>query len=159
YYSEDKTNYTIVKSDVDYGFSDERLRVSGRITRKFNAINHAKLDLFVGTQTSQFKRSSSISSIVNSAYTIIANRNYRNLYDLGRYGASFSQEITNGLFFQSEPARARRSPLYPKKIRTTYADRHTSTNPLTPDDETSAPFDTHSLLRSKLGFQIRFAQD
>lgn len=159
YYSEDKTNYTIVKSDVDYGFSDERLRVSGRITRKFNAINHAKLDLFVGTQTSQFKRSSSISSIVNSAYTIIDNRNYMKLYDLGRYGASFSQEITNGLFFQAETAWERRSPLYNKKIRKKYADRLTSNNPLNPDDETSAPFDTHSLLRSKLGFQIRFAQD
>ena len=159
YHNEDKTDYTIIKTDIDYGFSDERMRVSGRITRKFNAINHAKLDLFAGTQTSQFNRSNSISSIVNSAYTIIDNRNYMKLYDLGRYGASYSQEIANGLFLQAETAWERRSPLYNTKIKEKYADRLTSNNPLNPDDETSVPFDTHSLLRSKLGFQIRFAQD
>jgi len=159
FHSEDKTNYTIIKSDIDYGWSDERTRVSGRITRKFNAINQAKLDLFAGTQTSQFNRNNPINPMVNSAYTIIDNRNYMKLYDLGRYGASYSQEITNGLFLQAETAWERRRPLYNTKIREKYADRLTSNNPLNPDDEASAPFDTHSLLRSKIGFQIRFAQD
>ena len=98
YHSEDKTNYTIVRADVDHGISDKRTRVSGRLTRKFNAINHAKLDVFGGTQTSQFNRNNPIKPLWNTAYTILDNRNYMKLYDLWRYGASYSQEVTNGVF-------------------------------------------------------------
>lgn len=159
YHTEDKTNYTIVRADVDHGISDKRTRVSGRITRKFNAINHAKLEAFGGTQTSQFNRSNSIKPLWNTVYTILDNRNYMKLYDLGRYGASYSQEVTNGIFLLAETAWERRSPLYNTKIREKYADRLTSNNPLQPDNEASTPFDTHSLLRSRLGFQVRFAQD
>lgn len=159
YHSEDKTDYTIIRADVDHGISDKRTRVSGRITRRFNAINHAKLEIFAGTQTSQFNRQNSIKPLWNTAYTILDNRNYMKLYDLGRYGASYSQEVTNGVFLLAEIAWERRSPLYNTKIREKYADRLTSNNPLQPDNEASAPFETHSLLRSRLGFQVRFAQE
>lgn len=155
FHSEDKTKYSKIKTDVDYGWSDERVRISGRITQKFNAINHAKLDLFAGTQTSQFNRNNPINPMLNSVYTILGKKNYIKLYDLGRYGASYSQEITNGLFLQAETAWERRRPLYNTKLKEEY----TSNDPLHPEDETSAAFETHSLLRSKLGIQIRFAQD
>lgn len=159
YYSKDQTNYTLARVDFDHGVSDKRTRVSGRITRKFNAINHATLEVFGGTKTSQFNRFESIKPLWNSLYTILDNRNYMKLYDLGRYGASYSQEVTNGIFLYTETAWERRSPLYNTKIRKKYADRLTSNNPLQPEDDTSTPFEVHSLLRSKLGFQIRFAQD
>ena len=159
YNSEDKTDYTIIRADVDHGISDKRTRVSGRITRRFNAINHAKLEIFAGTQTSQFNRQNSIKPLWNTIYTILDNRNYMKLYDLGRYGASYSQEVTNGVLLLAETAWERRSPLYNTKIREKYADRLTSNNPLQPDNEASAPFEIHSLLRSRLGFQVRFAQD
>lgn len=159
YHSEDKTNYTIVRADFDHGVSDKRTRVSGRITRKFNAINNATLEIFGGTKTSQFNRFESIKSSWNTLYTILDNKNYMKLYDLGRYGASYSQEVANGVILLAESAWERRSPLYNTKIRDKYADRLTSNNPLQPDDESSAPFEVHSLLRTKVGFQIRFAQD
>lgn len=158
-YEKEYTNYLRVESELDYGFSDKRARVSGAITRKFNSINHATLQVFAGTKTSQFNRQKPISNLTNSLYTIIDNRNYLKMYDLGRFGASYFQEIFNGIYLTAETAWERRSPLYNTKIREKYADRLTSNDPLNPNDETSSPFSVHSLLRSKLGFQIRFAQD
>lgn len=159
YYTEGYTNYLQIRTDIDYGISDERARISGQITRKFNAITHAKLNLFAGIKTSQFNRAQPISPLWNTVYTILDNRNYMKLYDLGRYGMSYSQEITNGVFLTVETAWERRSPLYNTKIREKYADRLTSNDPLNPKVENSVPFNVHSLLRTKLGFQIRFAQN
>lgn len=159
YHSDDQTNYTTIRADFDHGVSDKRTRVFGHLTRKLNAVNNAKLELFGGTKTSQFNRAKSIKPLWNSLYTIIDNRNYMKLYDLGRYGASYSQEIINGITLHAETAWERRSPLYNTKIREKYSDRLTSNNPLEPEVEDSAPFDVHSLLRTKLGFQVRFAQD
>lgn len=159
YYSEDHTNYLAIRTDIDHGVADKRTRISGRILRKFNAINHAKLEIFGGVKTSQFNRTESIKPLWNTVYTVLDHRNYMKLYDLGRYGASYSQEISNGIFLLAETAWERRSPLYNTKIKEKYADRLTSNNPLQPENENSAPFEVHSLLRSKLGFQVRFAQD
>lgn len=158
-YSDDYSSYLRISTDVEYGVTDERLRVSGQISRLFNSINYARLNVFAGVKTSQFDRSNSIKPLWNTVYTLLDNRNYMKLYDLGRYGVNYFQEITNGVYLSAETAWETRSALHNTNIRKKYADRLTSNNPLQPEVEGSAAFENHSLLRTRIGLTFRFAQD
>lgn len=158
YHNKEGTKHTGIKGSVEYGTSDHRWRPKINYTHRFNAINHARLSVFAGKELTHFNRNEPISRLLNTAYTVLSNRNYMKAYDLSRVGASYGQEIVNGIYFSSNIAWERRSPLYNTKLRDKYAHKLTSNNPLDPDNETTTAFDTHKMIRAAIGFSFRFGQ-
>ena len=164
YYSkniDDFHRYYRVNADIEYGFSDERLRGTVSFRYKLNDIKRPFLSISGGVKTEQFNANEPISKLENSAFSLFSERNYLKIYEKSFAEVSYSQEIFNGLRMSSSLAFEKRKPLFntTDQAWTPKADREfTSNNPL---DETAygiAPFDTHNILKLNLGAQINFGQ-
>src|SRR5690606_22314448 len=65
----DKRTFTTVGANANYGFSEDRLRGTGYITRKFNNTSNLQMTLSGGSSIEQFNPEKPISRIVNSIAT------------------------------------------------------------------------------------------
>ncbi len=154
--------YLSLNANVNYGFSDDRLRGTLSATYKFNNISRPFLTISGGTKVEQFNSSDPISTTQNTAYSLLAEKNYVKIYDKSFAEIAFSNELINGFRLHTSLAYEQRKPLfnttdqvwYPKMDRV-----YTSNNPL---DETAygvAPFETHNLLKFNLSARIHFGQN
>jgi hypothetical protein len=148
-------------ANLQYGFSDERLRARGSLTYKFNNINRRFLTLSGGVQTQQFNPSQPITPFINSISTLFFEDNYMKLYDRSFLQLSYSEELFNGFRLYSTLAYERRKALFnttDQVFVNEEDDIYTSNNPL---DETAygvAPFETHNILKANVTAQINFGQ-
>ncbi len=153
--------YTTIGVEGNYGFSEDRLRVSGYATRKFNNITNRTLTLSGGSSIEQFNPSEPISRIVNSIATTFFRKNYMKLYDLNFARASFQEEVTNGLHLTISTEFSRRKQLFNNTNESIIRNNkkgYTSNNPLAPGDFTTPFFETHHLIKSSLTARMSFGQ-
>lgn len=159
-YNEEKGKYTLVSSTFNYGFSEERLRVNGRIYHRFNTQNYAYFLVNGGSAVSQFNNQNPISNLVNSVATLFFKDNYMKLYNKEFLSGSYGQEVTNGIFMSGELEYEKRKPLF---NTTDYVlikndDVFFSNNPLEPYNYTSKPFEPHHIIKANIRARIRFNQ-
>jgi len=159
---DDYKRYLSINGNLNYGFSDDRLRGTLSATYKFNNKSRPFLTAAGGVTLQQFNASEPISKLINSAFSLLDEKNYMKLYENSYAQLSYSNEVSNGLRLGSSISYQRRKAVFNTTDQVWYPqdDRiYTSNNPL---DETAfgiAPFKTHNIIKFALDARIQFAQD
>lgn len=159
---DDYERYLSLRGNINYGFSDDRLRGTVSATYKFNNKSRPFLTLSGGVTTQQFNASDPISKSLNTGFSLFSEENYMKIYENSYVQASYSNELFNGFRINSSLSYQRRQALFNTTDQAWYPKDnkdYTSNNPL---DETAygvAPFDTHNMMKLNLTARINFAQN
>lgn len=156
----EKQSFTTIGTDFNYGIAEDRFRISGYITRKFNNVSDLQLTLAGGSSILQFNPENPISRIVNGIATAFFKNNYMKLYDRTFAKINYAEEVANGLVINGQIEYSRRKQLFNNTEESIIRnDRgYTSNNPLAPNDFTTPFFDTHSLFQASVETRISFGQ-
>lgn len=158
---DDFNRYFSANANLEYGFSDDRLRATGALTYKFNDTSRRFLTLSGGVQVQQFNSSNPINALENSIATLFFEENYMKLYERRFVQLNYSEELFNGFRFYSGVSYENRSALFNTTDQTFYPKRnkeYTSNNPLDPTSA-SAPFENHNIVKVNVSARINFDQD
>ncbi|KIO53511.1 DUF5686 and carboxypeptidase regulatory-like domain-containing protein [Flavobacterium hibernum] len=149
---------TSISTTFNYGFSDERFRVTGQIIHKFNNINYATISATGGTKTAQFNSAEPISKLINSISSLFFKDNYMKLYNLEFAQVNYSQNVMNGLNLNGKVAYEQRKPLFNTTDYSFFKrdDTYSSNNPLAPDDYVNPAFNQHHLFKAAISARINF---
>lgn len=158
HYNEEKKQFTFASTTFNYGFAEDRVRVSGRLSHRFGDIGTFHLE--GGNTVEQFNSAVPISPLINSVSTLFFKDNYMKLYDKAFASLSYGKEVFTGLTMSGSVEYLRRKPLF---NNTDYVlikndGDYTSNNPLDPFDNTTVPFQTHKLMKATVVANIRFGQ-
>ncbi|WP_296313842.1 DUF5686 and carboxypeptidase regulatory-like domain-containing protein [Winogradskyella sp. UBA3174] len=157
----DFKRYFSARANLEYGFSDDRLRATGSLTYKFNNTSRGLLTFSGGVQVRQFNASNPITAIGNSIATLFFEENYLKLYERRFLQVNYSEELFNGLGFFSNVSYENRSALFNTTDQTFYPDRNKvflSNNPIDPSS-TDAPFENHNIVKINVSARINFDQN
>ncbi|TXD85134.1 carboxypeptidase-like regulatory domain-containing protein [Subsaximicrobium wynnwilliamsii] len=159
---DDFNRFFSINGSLNYGFSDERLRGSVSATYKFNNISRPFLTVSGGVTTAQFNASEPISQLLNTSFSLFAEKNYLKIYEKSFAQVAYSNEFFNGIRINSILAYERRQALFNTTDQVWYPqdDREYTSN--NPQDESAfgiAPFATHNLMKFGLDARINFAQN
>lgn len=159
-YDSDKRTFTKIGSRVDYGFSEEKIRVTGSFSKKFNNTNNSYLNINGGSSVNQFNATNPISNIINSVSTLFFKNNFMKLYEKNFASINFSREIINGLNLNITAEYSERKPLWNTSdyAVTNSNDLYTSNNPLLPNDYVTPALDKHNLVKTSIITRIKFGQ-
>ncbi|WP_339625807.1 DUF5686 and carboxypeptidase regulatory-like domain-containing protein [uncultured Winogradskyella sp.] len=158
---DDFNRYFSANANLEYGFSDDRLRATGALTYKFNDTSRRFLTLSGGVQVQQFNSANPINALENSIATLFFEENYMKLYERRFVQLNYSEELFNGFRFYSGISYENRSALFNTTDQTFYPKRnkeYTSNNPLDPTSA-SAPFENHNIVKVNVSARINFDQD
>ena len=157
-WNEDEGKSTSISTTFNYGFSDERFRITGDFTHKFNNINFATINVSGGTKVAQFNGSEPISKLVNSVSSLFFKDNYMKLYNLEYAQIGYSQNILNGVNLFGKLGYEQRKPLFNTTDYSFFKkdDIYSSNNPLAPNDFTTPAFDPHHLFKAVISTRINF---
>ena len=156
--NEENGKNTMINTEVNYGFSDTRLRISGYYSHRFNNQNYAYLNLSGGTKVKQFNANEPISPLINTVSSLFFKNNFMKLYNLEFAQINYGRDVANGLNLSGKIAYEQRKPLLNTTdhavIKST--DFYSSNNPLDPNDFINPGFETHHLVRIGLNARINF---
>jgi hypothetical protein len=156
--NEENGKNTMINTEVNYGFSDTRLRISGYYSHRLNNQNYAYLNLSGGTKVKQFNANEPISPLINTVSSLFFKNNFMKLYNLEFAQINYGIDVANGLNLSGKIAYEQRKPL----LNTTdYAvvkstDYYSSNNPLDPNDFLNSGFEAHDLVKIGLNARINF---
>jgi hypothetical protein len=102
------TSFWRANGALNYGFSEQKVRGSLKVQRRFDSIKYRTLSVEAGTTTEQFNDRSPISPIINTSYSLFAKRNYMKLYDKKFARLEYSQVLRTGLTFAGTAEWAQR---------------------------------------------------
>ena len=157
-WNEDKGKSTSISTTFNYGFSDERFRVVGEFSHKFNNLNFATIGVSGGTKVSQFNSFEPITKLVNSVSSLFFKDNYMKLYNLEYAQINYSQNILNGVNLFGKVAYEQRKPLFNTTDYSFFKkdDIYSSNNPVLPNDFTTPAFNQHHLFKAAISTRINF---
>lgn len=161
WYDENRTRVFSANLDGNYGFADDKLRLSGSVSKRFNRLKRNTISVSGGKKVQQFNTSEPISPLINTVSSLFFERNFLKAYDLTYASVNYSQELFNGLSFWAGLGYEERDPLFNKSNQVTIRNKgvsYTSNNPLAPDDFENAAIDSHHIWKTSLAFAIRFGQ-
>lgn len=148
--------------NVNYGFSDERVRPTFFYTKKWNNFSRPTLSFTGGVTTPQFNDREPISKLNNTFSSLFQRINYLKIYQKTFAKVNYSEEILNGIYFNTSLEYANRKPLFNATDYSFAAqDRnggYTSNNPINSLDFVNAAFDEHNIATLKVGATFVFAQ-
>lgn len=147
---------------MDYGFSEEKLRVYGQFTKKFNNFSKPFLSLSGGTKLEEINSTNPINERLSSIASIFFERNYLKLYEKTFGEAVYSQEVFNGFNLYTSLGFERRRALTNSTNSPIISNKNggfTSNNPLAPQAFGSLLFPSHNIGKLKLGGQLNFDQE
>jgi Family of unknown function (DUF5686)/CarboxypepD_reg-like domain len=150
------TKYWRAKGNLNYGFSEKKLRGWLTLRRRFESIKYSTLEVGGGTTTEQFNELRPIGRLVNTQYSLYAERNYMKLYDKMYAQANWSQVLKPGISFTGSAEWARRTPLVNTSSaswRKSDESRYTSNAPI-PALEGQTDFAARDIFQ--LGIDLRF---
>ncbi|WP_407557689.1 DUF5686 and carboxypeptidase regulatory-like domain-containing protein [Winogradskyella sp. 4-2091] len=159
---DDYNRYISVNGDLQYGFSDDRLRATGAITYKFNNTSYPFLTLSGGVTTSQFNPSNPITPLINGVSSLFFEDNYMKLYDKSHLSLNYSEELFNGFRLYAGISYQRRKALFNTTDQVYINDdndAYTSNNPLNELAYGIAPFQTHNIIKTAINARINFGQE
>ncbi|MFT4612850.1 MAG: hypothetical protein ACJA1H_001344 [Glaciecola sp.] len=158
----DYERFLSIGGNLNYGFSDDRLRGTLYAQYKFNNKSRPYLTLSGGVTTQQFNSSEPISKIINTSFSLFSEQNFMKIYENSYVQASYSNELFNGFRLNTSLSYQRRQALFNTTDQAWYPqdDReYTSNNPINDDTFGIAPFATHNIVKFGLDARINFAQD
>lgn len=157
-WDEEKGKNTSISTTINYGFSEDRLRVTGELSHRFNNQDYATLNLSGGNTVKQFNAEQPISNIINSISSLAYKNNYMKLYNLEFAAISYSQDVANGVNLNGKIEYQQRKPLFNNTDFSYFNknDLYSSNNPLAPADFTSPVFAKHHLTKVNLLAKINF---
>ena len=155
---ESKGKYTTISTKFNYGFAEDRLRVTGQFLHRFNKMNYTTLYINGGSSVKQFNPNEPISKVVNTISSLAFRNNFIKLYNLESAAIGYSQDIANGLNVNGKVEYQQRKPLFNNTDFSLLnkSDFYSSNNPLDPNDFTTAPFEKHHLTKASLNATINF---
>lgn len=155
---EKKGIYTSLSTTFNYGFSEDRLRVTGQFLHRFNNQNYATVYVIGGSSVKQFNPSEPISKIVNSISSLYFKNNFMKLYNLESMTIGFTQDIANGVNLNSRIDYQQRKPLFNTTNYSLFnkSNLYTSNNPFDPTNYSTTAFEKHHLTKLNLLFKINF---
>ncbi|QNK78019.1 carboxypeptidase-like regulatory domain-containing protein [Winogradskyella sp. PAMC22761] len=159
---DDYNRYFRVNGDIQYGFSDDRLRAKGSLIYKFNSVSNSFIMLSGGVSAEQFSPFAPIKPIINSVSTLFFEDNYIKLYDKSFVALNYSEELFNGFRLYAGLSYERRKALFNTTDQTFYNDEndaYTSNNPLNEIAFGIAPFQTHNIIKANVDTRINFGQE
>ena len=150
--------YTSISTKLNYGFAEDRLRVTGQFIHRFNNQNYATLYAMGGSSIQQFNPNEPISKIINSNSSLLFKNNFMKLYNLESAAIGYSQNIANGVNFNGKFSYQQRKPLFNNTDFSYFnkQDFYTSNNPLATEDFTTSAFEKHHLVKMTLTTRINF---
>ncbi|CAL67236.1 DUF5686 and carboxypeptidase regulatory-like domain-containing protein [Christiangramia forsetii] len=158
---EDQENFWRINSNLSYGLSEERFRLSGGFQKKFDNFNKKYLRISGGIKASQIDETEPITPLLNSISTIFFERNYMKLYEKSFAEIGYGQDVFPGIRLFGALSWENRKPLF-NNTDHVIIDRddvaYTSNNPLEPNNFGSRPFDEHTIFKSNLFADITFGQ-
>lgn len=157
-WNEEEGKSTSISTTFNYGFSEERFRVTGEFSHRFNAINYATIWGSGGVKTMQFNNSLPITKLVNSISSLFFKDNYMKLYNLEFAQINYGQDIANGVNVTGQIGYEQRKPLFNTTDYSFFKkdDFYSSNNPLAPNDYTTPAFETHHLFKTLITTRINF---
>ncbi|NNF84955.1 MAG: carboxypeptidase-like regulatory domain-containing protein [Winogradskyella sp.] len=153
--------YLYADVDINYGFSDDRLRPKAAITYKFNNISRPFLTLAAGVEAQQFNTSIPITPFSNTISSLFFEDNYMKLFENRYVQLRYSQEWFNGFRFFTNLSYEKRLPLFNSTDQVfinNENDIYTSNNPLDPLGFNTASFVQHTILKLYISTTINFGQ-
>lgn len=151
-----------LRSFFDYGFSEEKLRVYGKLTKKFNNFSKPIVSFSGGTKLEEINSTNSINERLSSIASIFFERNYLKLYEKTFGEVTYSQEVFNGLRMSAALGFERRQALTNSTNSPIISNKNggfTSNNPLAPQAFGSLLFPSHNIGKLRLGGQLNFDQE
>lgn len=149
-------NWTI-GTNLNYGFSEKKLRPTLFFRKKWNNIEKPFLGITIGNKVTQFDNRNPIAKLDNALYTLLNKQNFAKYYEKNFTKISFGQEVTRGIRLFSSLEYADRKPLFNttdysffKKDRTFY------TNNPTNRTSTLAPFTNHNIFIANISASFNF---
>lgn len=159
---DDYNRYISVNGNLQYGFSDDRLRATGSVTYKFNNITYPFLTLSGGITTAQFNAANPITPLINGVSSLFFEDNYMKLYDKSHISLNYSEELFNGFRLYAGISYQRRKALFNTTDQVYINDdndAYTSNNPLNELAYGIAPFQTHNIVKTAINARINFGQE
>jgi hypothetical protein len=143
-----------------YGFSNEKLSASANVHYIYNRKKHSYLTVEAGDDLVQFNANAPISPLINTSYTLLAEKNYMKLYRK-QYGFIKSgRELINGVRLGGTIEYATRSAVQNttdyKLVDKDNRD-YSSNNPLNPYSEQFL-FKTNNSLKVLMDIRLRIRQ-
>ncbi|MBE8728008.1 DUF5686 and carboxypeptidase regulatory-like domain-containing protein [Flavobacterium hungaricum] len=157
-WNEENGKSSSISTTFNYGFSDERFRVTGEFSHRFNTINYATISASGGTKTEQFNSAEPITKFVNSISSLFFKDNYMKLYNLEFAQINYAQDVANGVNLNAKIAYEQRKPLFNTTDYSFFKrdDIYSSNNPLAPNDFSTPAFEQHHLMKASLAARINF---
>ena len=154
---EEKGKSTSVNTKFNYGFSEDRLRVTANYYHRFNNQNYANLSVFGGSKVNQFNPEEPITSFINTISTLFFKDNYMKLYNKEFAGATYSQNAGNNFYLKGTLEYQQRKPLFNTTDYTFIKteDVYSSNNPL-PANNLIPIFEQHHLTKAAVFARINF---
>ena len=94
--TDDRRSFTLTPV-LRYGFSSERLSPSFNLAWQLHPAKRQQVGLLAGRTIENFDKNSQLTPLINTQYTLYANRNYAKLYRRDGAELSYLSEPVNGL--------------------------------------------------------------
>jgi hypothetical protein len=155
---EEKGKSTSISTKFNYGFSDDRLRVTANYYHRFSNQNYETITVSGGTKVNQFNPEEPITKLINTVSTLFFKDNYMKLYNKEFAGATYSQNAGNNFYLKGTLEYEQRKPLFNTTAYTYIKsdDVYSSNNPLLPNDNLSPAFEQHHLTKATISARINF---
>jgi len=109
HYTERSEKYWRVGGNINYGFSETKLRGAVELERKFESIRYSTLRISGGVNPVQFSDQNPIGTFANSSYTLIQKKNFLKLYEKTFVRAEWQQFLLPWLQMRASAEWARRN--------------------------------------------------
>jgi Family of unknown function (DUF5686)/CarboxypepD_reg-like domain len=159
--NEENRTFSKLKTNIDYGLSEKKLRATIGYTNKFNNQNQSQIKFLTGTNAAQFNDESPISSVFNSLSSLFSKRNILKLYERNFAEATYGQEVSNGIILNVKVDYSERKPLFNTTNYSFFSkDKiYRSNNPILLYDTINPVIQKHNLIKTTLTTQINFGQE
>lgn len=155
---EENGKSTSISTKFNYGFSDDRLRVTANFYHRFNNQNYGTLTISGGSKVNQFNPEEPITKFINTVSSLFFVDNYMKLYNKEFAGATYGQDVGNNFYLRGTLEYQQRKPLFNNTDYTFIKseDVYSSNNPLLPDDNITPNFEQHHLTKATIYARLNF---
>ena len=150
-----------ISSNLHYGLSNRHINGTISYDFRYNPQQHSFFRAVAGTEVTQFNGNKPISELVNSGYTLFAEKNFMKIYEKRFVEVYHRSEIMNGLRLAVAVEYAQRLPLFNTtsyKFVNVAGREYTSNDPLNTATD-RFHFVKNNSLRAEADVRIRFRQE
>jgi hypothetical protein len=156
--AEEKGKTTSINTKFNYGFAENRLRLTIDYSHRFNNQNYSTFTISGGSKVNQFNSEEPITKFINSVSTLYFKDNYMKLYNKEFIGIAYGQDLGNSFYLKGQLEYQQRKPLFNTTNYTFIKkdDFYSSNNPLSENDYLTPSFEPHHLTKATILARINF---